>query len=827
MFVSAIYERITHMDNTSKENLVEAYLNAQKQYHEEKLKENWLVSEVEQIRGDNEETLQKIKQAEDKLNEEIKDIRSNLKKEIKKQQKAADCKKKMDLIEQLEEYLEEENGNIERSYNEIRKRRSEIITRANKAAELYLNEHLLPLLPQAESQIISDNQGHISQRDLDSARSRYVKHKNLEQLKLALKNGTYQSVTPKIDFLSYFRKPKTGDSGAYEWIDIAKSFMFVGVGTAIIRNVLHFLFGWLGNLWAQLFPDFVNLVSGILNVLGYGPLFIAAICLIIAIISSILHIEIEQPFDDTVSKQLHDSDIMLYYLVAIKDFSIIELIRESVIFASSPLSEEYQLLLEYENNINNLSMALDKYEEDAENALANNNLTFSFKMTGNRKENSSSESLNSVGKSEGQTLAVKKLMGRLKECEVALYKVNADNKDVQISFKNELEEKQCILEKTRIEIQRLVKLMNDCSKEWVSLKPDQYLVTVPSGFNLGLTPDPDNNDGLTDYWNIINHKSKALVFNYDSSNEEHGLDIIRNFIVSFLMNTTGTFLYYNLYYFNEDQTQSQIMKSPFIRNSRIAKNNLNFINESDKKFLENAGGVFRKNAKTTIAETNITELKNGQATIFDPMNIKKYQLPIIRIDKKYANFSLLQQVSRNAVHWGVIPIVFIDENTVEQTVLDSEFVQEARKDGRYYDIASELSTTVQGDELYLNEEDFRKLGRSLVRVQPWQKSFETNLLRELTDEIMNDSHTSNDDIEIDEIFEQPIETCTPEKDSLYDDVVAFIKDDETVSISKLQRRFRIGYNRAACLMDVLEESGIVEQAEDGNGYRVSNLENAF
>ena len=124
----------------------------------------------------------------------------------------------------------------------------------------------------------------------------------------------------------------------------------------------------------------MNLVSGILNVLGYGPLFIAAICLIIAIISSILHIEIEQPFDDTVSKQLHDSDIMLYYLVAIKDFSIIELIRESVIFASSPLSEEYQLLLEYENNINNLSMALDKYEEDAENALANNNLTFSFKF---------------------------------------------------------------------------------------------------------------------------------------------------------------------------------------------------------------------------------------------------------------------------------------------------------------------------------------------------------------------------------------------------------------------------------------------------------------
>ncbi|MCK1992420.1 DNA translocase FtsK [Peribacillus muralis] len=46
-------------------------------------------------------------------------------------------------------------------------------------------------------------------------------------------------------------------------------------------------------------------------------------------------------------------------------------------------------------------------------------------------------------------------------------------------------------------------------------------------------------------------------------------------------------------------------------------------------------------------------------------------------------------------------------------------------------------------------------------------------------------------------------------DSLYDDAVALILEMQTASVSMLQRRFRIGYTRAARLIDEMEARGIV------------------
>ena len=46
-------------------------------------------------------------------------------------------------------------------------------------------------------------------------------------------------------------------------------------------------------------------------------------------------------------------------------------------------------------------------------------------------------------------------------------------------------------------------------------------------------------------------------------------------------------------------------------------------------------------------------------------------------------------------------------------------------------------------------------------------------------------------------------------DELYNDAVSLIIDMQSASISMLQRRFRIGYNRAARLIDAMEERGVV------------------
>jgi S-DNA-T family DNA segregation ATPase FtsK/SpoIIIE len=46
-------------------------------------------------------------------------------------------------------------------------------------------------------------------------------------------------------------------------------------------------------------------------------------------------------------------------------------------------------------------------------------------------------------------------------------------------------------------------------------------------------------------------------------------------------------------------------------------------------------------------------------------------------------------------------------------------------------------------------------------------------------------------------------------DDLYDDAVDLILEMQTASVSMLQRRFRIGYSRAARLIDEMELRGVV------------------
>ena len=57
-----------------------------------------------------------------------------------------------------------------------------------------------------------------------------------------------------------------------------------------------------------------------------------------------------------------------------------------------------------------------------------------------------------------------------------------------------------------------------------------------------------------------------------------------------------------------------------------------------------------------------------------------------------------------------------------------------------------------------------------------------------------------------------------EGDSLYDEAVAFVTESRRVSISSVQRKFKIGYNRAANLVDAMEASGVVSPAGH-NGSR--------
>lgn len=56
------------------------------------------------------------------------------------------------------------------------------------------------------------------------------------------------------------------------------------------------------------------------------------------------------------------------------------------------------------------------------------------------------------------------------------------------------------------------------------------------------------------------------------------------------------------------------------------------------------------------------------------------------------------------------------------------------------------------------------------------------------------------------------------EDILYKDVRQFLEDVEEVSISLLQRKFRIGYNRSARIIDLLEAQGLI-MPQDGSKTR--------
>ncbi|HNJ85574.1 MAG TPA: FtsK/SpoIIIE domain-containing protein, partial [Agitococcus sp.] len=62
------------------------------------------------------------------------------------------------------------------------------------------------------------------------------------------------------------------------------------------------------------------------------------------------------------------------------------------------------------------------------------------------------------------------------------------------------------------------------------------------------------------------------------------------------------------------------------------------------------------------------------------------------------------------------------------------------------------------------------------------------------------------------------EDTDAEQDVLYDDAVAFVLETRRASISFVQRKFKIGYNRAARLIEAMEMAGLVSSMQS-NGTR--------
>jgi S-DNA-T family DNA segregation ATPase FtsK/SpoIIIE len=98
-------------------------------------------------------------------------------------------------------------------------------------------------------------------------------------------------------------------------------------------------------------------------------------------------------------------------------------------------------------------------------------------------------------------------------------------------------------------------------------------------------------------------------------------------------------------------------------------------------------------------------------------------------------------------------------------------------------------------------------------VEDWKRRAEPNYLEGVIDD-------STNSIPVPGLASEGGEDGDDESDPLYDEAVAFVTETRKASISSVQRKLRVGYNRAARLIETMEASGVVSEMGANGGREV-------
>jgi S-DNA-T family DNA segregation ATPase FtsK/SpoIIIE len=139
-----------------------------------------------------------------------------------------------------------------------------------------------------------------------------------------------------------------------------------------------------------------------------------------------------------------------------------------------------------------------------------------------------------------------------------------------------------------------------------------------------------------------------------------------------------------------------------------------------------------------------------------------------------------------------------------RTILDGIGAEKLLGAGDMLYLSGEMSKPIRLQSAFITEKEVKSVAQYL------KKEYED----ELTDEIAIESTESKSSL-----FEADLEEESPgDEDDLYEEAREIVIHAGKASTSYIQRKLKVGYSRAARLMDLLEEQGVIGP-QDGSKPR--------
>lgn len=130
-----------------------------------------------------------------------------------------------------------------------------------------------------------------------------------------------------------------------------------------------------------------------------------------------------------------------------------------------------------------------------------------------------------------------------------------------------------------------------------------------------------------------------------------------------------------------------------------------------------------------------------------------------------------------------------------RTILDQVGAEKLLGKGDMFFLPIGMNSPIRIQGSFITDDEIQKIIDYTVEQQ--KASYEDTFMNLEKEESKDTGLVDSDPVEVDS------------EDSLYDEIVNFVIKNQKASASLLQRKFKIGYNKAASMMDELEENGII------------------